>query len=85
MDFQVIWSDAASKDLHDVCSYIARDNPEAALGMGDGILDHVAILSMFPFIGPAYPRGEQGPYGKLSFAPLALSMMYPKNRAEWKS
>lgn len=31
------------------------------------------------------PEEHKGPYGKLSFAPIASSMMYPKNRAEWKS
>jgi plasmid stabilization system protein ParE len=31
MDFNVIWSDEAMADLREICSYIARDNPEAAL------------------------------------------------------
>jgi plasmid stabilization system protein ParE len=52
MDFKVIWSDAAIADLHDICSYIARDDPRAAERMGYGILDHVRILASFPFIGP---------------------------------
>jgi len=67
MDFQVIWSDEAIKDLHDICSYIAGDNSEAALRMGNGILDHVAILARFPFIGPAYPRGAKGPLREIVF------------------
>jgi len=67
MDFKVIWSDQAIADLHELCSYIARDNPEAALRMGQGILDHVEILGRFPFIGPAYPRGAQGPLRQIVF------------------
>jgi toxin ParE1/3/4 len=67
MDFQVIWSDGAIDDLHTICSHIARDNPEAALRMGNGILDHVTILAKFPFIGPAYPRGAQGPLREIVF------------------
>lgn len=67
MDFQVIWSDGAITDLQDICAYIARDNPEAALRMGNGILDHVSILTKFPFIGPAYPRGAQGPLREIVF------------------
>ena len=35
MDFKVIWSDEAITDLRGICSYIARDNPEAALRMGN--------------------------------------------------
>jgi len=50
MDFKVIWSDAAIADLREICSYIARDDQEAALRMGNGILDHVRILARFPFI-----------------------------------
>ena len=52
MDFKVIWSDEAIAGLRGICSYIARNNPEAALRMGNGILDHVRILARFPFIGP---------------------------------
>jgi plasmid stabilization system protein ParE len=61
MDFKVIWSNAAIADLHDLCTYIARHDPQAALRMGRGILDHVRILASFPLIGPTYPRGTRGP------------------------
>ncbi len=67
MGFKVIWSDEAIADLHEICSYIARDNPEAALRMGNGILDHVRILARFPFIGPTYPRGTPGPLREIVF------------------
>jgi toxin ParE1/3/4 len=67
MEFKVIWSDEAITDLHEVCAYIAQDNPEAALRTGRGILDHVQILTRFPFIGPAYPRRAQGPLRQIVF------------------
>jgi toxin ParE1/3/4 len=67
MDFKVIWSEAAISDLRDLCSYIARHDPEAAQRMGKGILDHVRILASFPFIGPTYPRGAQGPLRQIVF------------------
>ena len=67
MDFKVIWSDAAIADLRDLCSYIARDDAQAAQRMGRGILDHVRILGSFPLIGPAYPRGTQGPLREIVF------------------
>jgi hypothetical protein len=38
------------------CSYVALDDPQAALRLGRGILVHV--LESFPFIGPTYPRGS---------------------------
>jgi toxin ParE1/3/4 len=67
MDYKIIWSDEAIADLHDICSYIARDNPEAAERIGNGILDHVFILASFPYIGPPYPRGADGPLREIVF------------------
>ena len=67
MDFKVIWSDEAITDLRDICSYIARHDPEAALRVGNGLIDHVRVLSQFPLIGPTYPRGAQGPLREIVF------------------
>jgi toxin ParE1/3/4 len=67
MDFKVIWSDQAIENLRELCAYIARHDPEAALRMGNGILDHVQILAQFPFIGPPYPRGADGPLRVIVF------------------
>ncbi len=67
MEFKVIWSDAAIADLHEICAFIARDNPQAAYRIGRGILDHVRILGTFPLIGPAYPRGARGPLREIVF------------------
>ncbi len=67
MDFKLIWSDAAITDLHEICTYIAERDPQAASRMGRGILDHVQILATFPFIGPAYPRGDQGALREIVF------------------
>lgn len=72
MGYKVIWSDAAIADLHDICSYIAQDNPRAAERVGLGILDHVRILAAFPFIGPAYPRGTPGPLREIVFRPYRI-------------
>ena len=72
MDFKVIWSDAAIAGLHDICSHIARDDPQAAERMGYGILDQVRILTSFPFIGPTYPRGSQGPLREIVFRPYRI-------------
>jgi toxin ParE1/3/4 len=72
MDFKVIWSDAAIADLREICSYIARDDPQAAERTGRGILDHVQILATFPFIGPTYPRGAHGPLREIVFRPYRI-------------
>jgi len=60
MGFKIIWTDSAVSDLEDVFHYIAQDNPEAARRVAQEVVDHVAILESFPFIGPTYPRGSSG-------------------------
>jgi plasmid stabilization system protein ParE len=67
MDFKVIWSDAAIADLRDIFDYIAHHDQQAARRLGRGILDHVRILSSFPFIGPTYPRGARGSLREIVF------------------
>lgn len=72
MDFKVIWSDAAIADLQEICAYLAQHDPQAAQRIGQGILDHVQILSSFPLIGPTYPRGAQGPLREIVFRPYRI-------------
>lgn len=72
MDFKVVWSESAIADLHEICSYIAWDDAQAAERMGHGILDHVRILASFPFIGPTYPKGARGPLREIVFRPYRI-------------
>ncbi len=60
MDFQIIWTEPAVADLKNICSYIADKDSDAAQRVGEEILNHVEVLSKFPFIGPIYPRGSSG-------------------------
>jgi len=60
MGFKVIWSDTAVGELEQICSYIAQDDPEAAVQLARGIVAHTDLLASFPFIGPVYPRGSRG-------------------------
>jgi plasmid stabilization system protein ParE len=60
MDCQIVWTDRARDDLHEIVSYIAADNPEAARRVGMDIYETVALLGSFPLIGPTYPRGFHG-------------------------
>jgi plasmid stabilization system protein ParE len=85
MEYKIIWSDAAIEDLNGICSYIARDNPEAAERIGNGILDHVLILGDFPSSGRRI-REEQRDHCVKSFsARTGFSTMCPKKPAVSKS
>jgi toxin ParE1/3/4 len=45
---KVIWSASALEDLSHALKYIARDNPRAALEIGERILEQIKTLSAFP-------------------------------------
>jgi plasmid stabilization system protein ParE len=83
MDFKVIWSDQAIEDLRELCAYISRHDSEAALRMGNGILDHVQLLAQFPFIGPPYPRGTQGPLREIVFRSYRIFYDVCRCHAGW--
>lgn len=61
MDFRIVWTHPALDDLAELVRYIASDDPETAIRVGDDIVDHVAVLATFPEIVPVYqPRRGKG-------------------------
>lgn len=57
MSFRVVFAPTAIKDLSESVSYIARHDSEAAIRIGDGMIDAaVDKLSQQPFMGPACPE-----------------------------
>lgn len=51
MGCQIIFSPQAIADLESAVRFIARDNPEAAVRVGNALMDRVLILENFPLIG----------------------------------
>ena len=63
MDFRVIFAPTSIRDLADSVSYIARFDKEAAIRLGDTLIDSAErYLSTHPFIGPICPEFPEGPY-----------------------
>jgi toxin ParE1/3/4 len=56
MGCKIIFSPQAIADLEAAVRFIAKDNPEAAVRMGNGLIDRVGILEKFPLIGSAYSK-----------------------------
>jgi addiction module RelE/StbE family toxin len=56
MDYTVILSPKAVKDLEAIVRYIALNNPEAARKVGQSLLNKVRELSQFPFRGQKVPE-----------------------------
>ena len=59
MDFKIVWTLRSREDLRDIATFIAKDNPAAALKLGDLIFARVDTLEKFPEIGRIVPERNQ--------------------------
>ena len=48
MDFKVLIADSAIADLKQIVEFVAEDNPEAAIRLGEKLLGHALSLATFP-------------------------------------
>ncbi len=56
MGCKLIFAPQAVADLEEAVKYIAKDNPEAALRVGNALIDTAGILENFPQLGKSYPK-----------------------------
>ena len=56
MGCKIIFSPQAIADLESAVRFIAKENPDAALRVGNALIDRVAILENFPLLGSPYPK-----------------------------
>ena len=56
MGFKIVFSPQAIADLESAVRYLTKENPEAAVRVGHALIDRVAILENFPFLGSPYPK-----------------------------
>ena len=55
MDFKIVWTLRSREDLRDIATFIAKDNPQAALKLGELIFARVDTLEKFPELGRVDP------------------------------
>ena len=65
MAFQIVWSESALADLHDLFRYIARDDTHVGKRFGDLIVTKVESLQTFPRIGRIVPEYREERLRKL--------------------
>ena len=56
MGCKIIFSPQAIADLESAVRFIAAENPDAAVRLGNALIDRVAILENFPLLGPPYGK-----------------------------
>ena len=70
MDFKVLIADSAIDDLKEIVKFVAKDNPEAAIRVGEKLVAHalnlVTMPQRFPFHAPATMRKK--PIGVQEFS-----------------
>jgi plasmid stabilization system protein ParE len=59
VDFKIVWTLRSRQDLRNIASFIAKNNPPAALKFGDLIFARVVTLEKFPEIGRIVPERGQ--------------------------
>jgi plasmid stabilization system protein ParE len=70
VDFQVVVSPRAARELRAITAYIARDNPDRAASFGKELLDRIKILADFPQLGS--PFGSSTGLRKLVSEPYLI-------------
>ena len=48
MGFKVVIADSAIDDLREIVAYIARDDPQVAVRVGNKLIDYALTLAAFP-------------------------------------
>jgi toxin ParE1/3/4 len=59
VDFKIVWTLRSREDLRDIATFVAKDNPAAALKLGDLIFARVDTLEKFPELGRIVPERNQ--------------------------
>jgi toxin ParE1/3/4 len=59
VDFKIVWTLRSREDLREVAAFIAKDNSDAALRLGDLIFHRVDDLEKFPEFGRIVPERNQ--------------------------
>src|SRR5438477_9623537 len=70
MDFKVLIADSAIDDLKEIVEFVAKDNPEAAIRLGEKLVGHALNLATMPQRFPFHDqrRGIR----KISLSPFLI-------------
>jgi plasmid stabilization system protein ParE len=75
MDYQVVLSRSARKDLQDIVRYISLDDPASALQFGRFLIHHTKTLSRFPDRGCVVPELDDSSIREIIIRTTELSIV----------
>lgn len=70
--YKIDWARPGLRDLDDLLSYIARDNPAVAERFGRAILDRIGHLSTHPMLGAIVPERNDPAIRQIIHAPFRI-------------
>lgn len=79
MGYTVVLARSAEADLEGIVSFVARDNPEAALRLGRALVTALRNLEIFPRLGRVVPEFGHEDLRELVKQPYRI--IYPVNAA----
>jgi plasmid stabilization system protein ParE len=72
MAYKLIWSPAARDDLHDIVTFIARDNMNRAMSFGFELISETDRLKDFPKSGRVVPEYKNDDIREIVFHPYRI-------------
>ena len=72
MAYKLNWSQAARDDLHDIVTFIRRDNPNRAMSFGYELISEADRLKDFPELGRVVPEYRNEDIREIVFRPYRI-------------
>lgn len=82
MDCQIVWTLAARRDLRRIAQHVARDNPDAAVRLGQALFEKVELLRSFPDLGRAVPELENPSIREIVLRPYRIVYRHPSGSTQ---
>ena len=72
MAYKLVWSPGARDDLHDIITFIVRDNPDRAMSFGYDLMSQMDRLREFPESGRIVPEYRNNNIREIIFRPYRI-------------
>ena len=72
MDYKVIWTDEAIGDLRQLVAYISRNNPAAAVKLGEALIQKSMLLAVHPCFGRVFRKLNKDNVREIPISPYRL-------------
>ena len=72
MDFNIVWASSAISDLEQIIRYISEEDADAAKRLGEGIIESIEQISIFPKSGRVVPEEGEDLLREILYSPFRI-------------